>query len=58
MNTKDKGKAPLELMEGEQLITELENIMINVNEYCEAVDEKIELIEEVVVNLRLYFGKA
>jgi len=39
------------LTEGEQLITKLESIMINVNEYFEIVDEKILLNEEVVVDL-------
>ena len=58
MNTDDKGKASMELTEGDQPITELENIMINVYEYYEAVDEKNELIEEVVIDLRVDFGKS
>jgi len=32
--------------------------LINSNEYCEAVNEKIELIEEIVVDIRADLGKA
>ena len=41
-----------------QLIQNFEDILINVNEYCEAVNEKIEVIEEIVVDLRADLGKA
>ena len=58
MNTEDNEKAPMELMEEEKLLKEFEDIMININEYCKAFDEKIELIEEIVVDLRADPGKA
>jgi len=32
--------------------------MININEYCKAVNEKIELNEEIVIDLRADIGKA
>jgi len=57
MNIEDKGIVSMELTEGQQLIIELQNIMINVNDYCEAVDEKTELFE-VVVDLRIDLVKA
>ena len=32
--------------------------MIDNNEYCEAINEKIELIEEIVIDFRADLGKA
>jgi len=45
-------------MDSEQLIKDFKDIMININEYCEAMNEKIELFEEIVVDLRADLGKA
>ena len=42
----------MEIMEEEKILKEFEDIMININEYCEAVHETIELIEEILVYLR------
>ena len=58
MRTEDKGKALMEQVDSEQLIWNSEDILINVNEYCEAVNKKIEVIEEIVVDLRVDLGKA
>ena len=52
MSTKDKGKVPMEITKEEQLLKKFENIIINVNEYCKVIDKKIELIEEIVVDIR------
>ena len=52
MSSLDKGKAAMEQLDNTQLIQNFEDILINVNEYCEAVNEKIEVIEEIVVDLR------
>ena len=41
-----------------QLVQNFEDILINVNESCEAVNEKIDVIEEIVVDLRADLGKA
>ena len=57
MNTEYKGKAPMELMEEEQLLKEFEDIMININEYYEAVDENIEIIEEILLIFELILDK-
>ena len=57
MSSEDKGKAPMEQVDSKQLIWNFEDILINVNEYCEAVNEKIELIEEIVVDYRADLGK-
>ena len=58
MSSLDKGKAAMEQLDNTQLIQNFEDILINVNEYCEAVNEKIEVIEEIVVDLRADLGKA
>jgi len=50
---KDKGKAVMEDTNEEQLLKKFENIINDINEYCEAIDEKIKLIEEKVVDLRV-----
>ena len=47
----------MEVIKEEQLLKEFEDIMININEYCEAVVEKIRLIEEIVVDLTVDLGK-
>jgi len=47
----------MEQLDSTQLIQNFEDILINVNEYCEAVNEKIEVIEEIVVDLRADLGK-
>jgi len=52
MSTEDKEKVPMEGINEEQLLKKFENIVIDISEYCEGVDEKIELIEEMVVDLR------
>ena len=52
MRLTNKGKAPTEQMDSPQLIQNFEDILININEYCEAINEKIEVIEEIVVDLR------
>jgi len=48
----------MEQLDNTQLIQNFEDILINVNEYCEAVSDKIEVIEEIVVELRADLGKA
>ena len=57
MSSMDKRKAPMEQVDSIELIQNFEDILINVNEYCEAVNEKIEVIEEIVVDLRADLGK-
>ena len=52
MSSLDKGKATMEQLDSTQLIQNFEDILINVNEYCEAVNGKIEIIEEIIVDLR------
>ena len=52
MNSDYKGKAPMEHKDSEQLIKDFEDIMININEYCEAVNEKAKLFKEIFVDLR------
>ena len=47
----------MEQVDSIHLIQNFEDILINVNEYCEAVHEKIEVIEEIVVDLRVDLGK-
>ena len=54
----EQRQAPMEQLDNTQLIQNFEDILINVNEYCEAVNEKIEAIEEIVVDLRADLGKA
>jgi len=56
--TKDKGKAPMELAKDAQLLKEFEDIMININKYYEAINEKIKLIEEIVIDPRVNLRKA
>ena len=58
MSSLDKGKVQMEQVNNAQLIQNFEDILINVNEYCEAVSEKIDVIEEIVVDLRADLGKA
>ena len=58
MSSSDKGKAPMEQTDHTQLIQNFEDILLNINEYCEAVNDKIEVIEEIVVDLRADLGKA
>jgi len=58
MSSEDKGKTPIEQVDSKQLIRNFGGILINVNEYYEAVNEKIELIEEIIVYLRVDLGKA
>ena len=38
MSSEDKGKAPIEQVDSKQLIRNFEDILINVNEYREAVN--------------------
>ena len=57
MSLLDKGKAAMEQLDSTQLIQNFEDILINVNEYYETVNEKIEVIEEIVVDLRADLGK-
>ena len=59
MSTEDKEKVPtpIDVTEEEQLLEKFENIMININEYCEVVDEKIKLIEDIVVDLKANLEK-
>ena len=47
----------MEISKEAQLLKKFENIMIDINEYCEAVDEKIELIEEIVVDIKTDLGE-
>jgi len=47
MSSTDKGKASMEQVDSTQLIRNFEDILINISEYCEAVNEKIEVIEEM-----------
>ena len=58
MSSADKGKAPMEQVDSTQLIRNFEDILINVNEYCEAVNEKLKVIEEIVVDLKADLRKA
>jgi len=58
MSTEDKGKAPMKATNEEKLMKEFENIIIDINEYCEPVDEKIKLIEEIAIDLRADLEKA
>jgi len=57
IDIKDKGKAPMEVTNEKQLLKNFENIMININEYYEVVDEKIELIEEMVPDISFELEK-
>lgn len=54
MSSTDKGEAPMEQTDHTQLIQNFEDILLNINEYCEAVNDKIEVIEEIVVDLRAW----
>ena len=58
MSSVDKGKGPMEQVDSTQLIRNFKDILINLNEYCEAVNEKIEAIEEIVVDLKADLDKA
>jgi len=48
----------MEQVDSTHLIQNFEDILINVNEYCEAVNEKIKVIEEIVVHFRADLRKA
>jgi len=48
----------MEQVDSTQLIRNFKDILINVNEYCESVKEKLEAIEEVVVDLQANLEKA
>ena len=48
----------MEYMDSEQLIKDFEDAMVNINEYSEAVNEKIELFEEKVVDLKADLWKS
>jgi len=48
----------MEQVNSTKIIQNFEDILINIDEYCEEVNEKIEVIEEIVVHLRADLGKA
>ena len=58
MSIDNKEKARREIHKGRTTTEEIENIMINIEEYCETVDEKTEPIEEIMVDLRADHKKA
>jgi len=47
----------MEVTKQEQLLKKFKNILIDNNEYYKAVDEKIELIKEIVVDFRTNLKK-